>query len=109
MTLNPRFGTSDDLMTLSKAVHDRGMSVYPASTILQLTSAHRYLMIDVVINNIPALSVNTSLSSTALQADLSAWTDPNYFHPHCPIDYSNQTSVENWFVLSFIPSVCTAC
>ena len=70
-----------------------------------LISACRYLMIDVVINNIPALDVNTSLSSTALQADLSAWTDPNYFHPHCPIDYSNQTSVENWSVFLLFSSV----
>ena len=53
-------------------------------------------MVDVVINNVPSLNVNTSLSSSALQADASRWTDPAEFHPQCWIDYSNQTSVEYW-------------
>ncbi len=53
-------------------------------------------MVDVVINNVPSLSVNTSLSTTALQADGSRWTDPAEFHPQCWIDFSNTTSVEYW-------------
>ena len=53
-------------------------------------------MVDVVINNGPSLSVNTSLSTTALQADGSRWTDPAEFHPQCWIDFSNTTSVEYW-------------
>jgi alpha-amylase len=51
-------------------------------------------MVDIVVNNIPSLSVNASTNATALTADGSRWTDPSYFHPFCWIDYSNQTSVE---------------
>ncbi|CAD6578592.1 MAG: hypothetical protein TREMPRED_002226 [Tremellales sp. Tagirdzhanova-0007] len=78
LTLNPRFGTADDLKALSNALHKRGM----------------FLMVDVVVNNIPSLSINTSMSSAALQADGSLWTDPAEFHPQCWIDFSNQTSIE---------------
>lgn len=77
--LNPRFGTADDLKALSKALHDRGM----------------YLMVDIVVNNIPGTTVNDSFSTSDLVADGSIWTDPSEFHPQCWIDYSNQTSVEN--------------
>ncbi|RXK40840.1 alpha-amylase [Tremella mesenterica] len=77
-TLNPRFGTESDLLALSSAVHERGM----------------YLMVDIVVNNIPSLSVSASLSSSSLAADNSYWTDPSDFHPQCWIDYSNATSVE---------------
>lgn len=55
-------------------------------------------MVDVVVNNIPALSVDTSQSTSALQADLSFWSDPADFHSQCWVDYSNQTSVEYWCV-----------
>jgi alpha-amylase len=51
-------------------------------------------MVDIVVNNIPSLSVNTSTNATALSSDGSRWTDPSYFHPFCWIDYSNTTSVE---------------
>ncbi|KAK4686429.1 hypothetical protein P7C73_g3699, partial [Tremellales sp. Uapishka_1] len=78
LTLNPRFGSSDDLHALSAAVHARGM----------------LLMVDIVINNVPSLSVNTSTSTAALVADGSRWTDPAEFHEFCWIDYENQTSVE---------------
>ncbi|GFZ44160.1 1,4-alpha-D-glucan glucanohydrolase 1 [Saitozyma sp. JCM 24511] len=78
LTLNPRFGSDADLNALSAALHARGM----------------YLMVDIVVNNIPSLSVNASTNATALTADGSRWTDPSYFHPFCWIDYNNQTSVE---------------
>jgi len=80
LTLNPRFGTSDDLTALSTALHKRGM----------------YLMVDIVINNVPALSTRTSHNMEALQADNAIWTDPSYYHEQCWIDYGNQTSVEYW-------------
>ncbi|ODN79910.1 hypothetical protein L202_03799 [Cryptococcus amylolentus CBS 6039] len=78
LTLNARFGTSDDLKSLVKALHDRGM----------------YIMVDIAVNNIPGTSYNDSLSSTALKADGSRWTDPAQFHTRCDIDYNNATSVE---------------
>jgi hypothetical protein len=80
LTLNPRFGTSDDLMALSTALHNRGM----------------YFMVDIVVNNVPALSINTSQSAAALQADNTIWSDPSYYHEQCWIDYNNQTSIEYW-------------
>ncbi|KAL7421747.1 hypothetical protein Q5752_003518 [Cryptotrichosporon argae] len=76
--LNPRFGTHADLLALSDALHARGM----------------WLMVDIVVNNIPALSTNDSTNTTALAADTNLWTLPEYFHEFCWIDYSNTTSVE---------------
>ena len=78
--INPRFGTEDDLKLLSKTLHDRGM----------------YLMVDVVVNNVPSLHWEDSESASALQASTLMWDDPAYFHQHCWIDFSNQTSVEYW-------------
>ena len=52
-------------------------------------------MVDIVVNNVPALSVQTSQSTQALQSDGSYLTNPNQFHSQCWIDYNNQTSVEN--------------
>lgn len=60
-------------------------------------------MVDIVVNNIPALAVNTSLSTSALQSVGSRWTDPSQFHPQCWIDYNNNTSVEYWYVVSRLP------
>lgn len=77
-SLNPRFGDSDDLLALSDAVHKRNM----------------YLMVDIVVNNVPSLDNTTSQTADALVADDSFWQDPSYFHPICNIDYDNQTSVE---------------
>ncbi|ORY32604.1 glycoside hydrolase superfamily [Naematelia encephala] len=78
LSLNPRFGSSDDLLALSAALHSRGM----------------YLMVDIVVNNVPALSTATALSTQQLQADGSRYTNPAYFHPQCWIDYTNQTSID---------------
>jgi alpha-amylase len=82
MTVNPRFGSEDDLKALSKALHDRGM----------------FFMVDVAVNNVPSLNVHDALDPNALAADNSRWTKPEYFHEHCWIDYSNTTSVEQWYV-----------
>ncbi|KAG9097722.1 hypothetical protein FRC06_007241 [Ceratobasidium sp. 370] len=69
--LNPHFGTADDLKALSTDLHARGM----------------YLMVDIVVNNVVA---------TTTQPDLSQFffKDPSQYHPYCPIDYQNQTSIE---------------
>jgi alpha-amylase len=53
-------------------------------------------MVDIVVNNIPSLHVEDSQNSAALSADGGRWTQPEYFHDHCWIDYSNATSVEYW-------------
>lgn len=77
-TLNARFGDESDLKALSDALHKRNM----------------YFMVDIVVNNVPSLDNTTSQSATALSNDLSFWTEPEYFHPICDIDYNNATSVE---------------
>ena len=74
---------------LSKTLHDRGM----------------YLMVDVVVNNVPSLHWQDSASADALKASTLIWDDPSYFHQHCWIDFSNQTSVEWWYVLPFFHSL----
>ena len=71
--LNPHFGTSDDLIALSNALHVRKM----------------YLMVDVVVNHFgPA-------NSSASYASFNPLNQPSDFHPECLItDYNNQTDVE---------------
>ncbi|EJU01148.1 glycoside hydrolase family 13 protein [Dacryopinax primogenitus] len=71
--LNPRMGTPDDLKALSNALHARGM----------------YLMVDIVANNVITLNYT--------DPDLSkfAFTSTDMYHPYCPIDFSNQTSIEH--------------
>lgn len=59
-------------------------------------------MVDVVINNVPALSTDTALTTEALKADGTRWTDPADYHPQCWIDYNNATSVENWWARASI-------
>ena len=71
--LNPHFGSADDLIALSDALHARDM----------------YLMVDVVVNHFgPANSSDSFASFNPLNR-------PRYFHPKCLItDYNNQTDVE---------------
>ncbi|PWY91121.1 alpha-amylase AmyA [Aspergillus heteromorphus CBS 117.55] len=74
--LNPRFGTQQDLLDLSQALHDRGM----------------YLMMDTVINNMAYFTNGTdpSSSSSIDYAIFNPFNDPKYFHPYCQItDYNN--------------------
>lgn len=76
-TLNPHFGTADDLHALSDALHKRGM----------------YLMFDVVVNHMasPDRKVNFTNFSPP-------FSDASSFHPLCFVDESpdtkNQTTVE---------------
>ncbi|KAH7884079.1 glycoside hydrolase family 13 protein [Phlebopus sp. FC_14] len=85
-SLNPQFGTVDDLKNLSSSLHSRGM----------------YLMLDIVVNHMvsprPAnLTAIRFPNSTTVKntTDLYPFTDLSDFHPLCWItDYSNQTEVE---------------
>ncbi|CAE6375269.1 unnamed protein product [Rhizoctonia solani] len=63
---------ADDLKALSTELHARGM----------------YLMVDVVVNNVVAAGTT--------EPDLSSFffKQPSQYHPYCPIDYKNQTSIE---------------
>ncbi|CAE6409846.1 unnamed protein product, partial [Rhizoctonia solani] len=70
--LNAHFGTADDLKALSAELHARGM----------------YLMVDMVVNNVVAAGTT--------EPDLSSFffKQPSQYHPYCPVDYKNQTSIE---------------
>ncbi|KAH9901106.1 alpha-amylase [Cubamyces lactineus] len=70
--LNSKFGTADDLKALSDELHSRGM----------------YLMVDVVVNNVMALSTTPDLSTYMFK-------DKSQYHPYCPIDWGNTTSEQN--------------
>ncbi|KAH6871124.1 alpha-amylase [Coprinopsis sp. MPI-PUGE-AT-0042] len=69
--LNSKFGTSDDLHALVDGLHRRGM----------------YIMVDVVVNHVMATSTTPDYSDYFFK-------DASFYHPYCPIDYSNATSTE---------------
>ncbi|KAI9569521.1 glycoside hydrolase family 13 protein [Boletus coccyginus] len=79
--LNDRFGTPDDLKSLSRELHNRGM----------------YLMVDIVVNDVMATSINPDLSTYMFK-------DESQFHPYCPMDQNNATSVERcWLGDTTVP------
>lgn len=61
--LNDKFGTSDDLLALSKEIHQRDM----------------YLMVDVVVNDVMALSTNPDYSIYMFKDAVRAPTFPHFF------------------------------
>ncbi|USW53609.1 Putative carbohydrate binding module family 20, glycosyl hydrolase, family 13, catalytic [Septoria linicola] len=73
-SLNSNFGTADDLKALSAGLHARGM----------------YLMVDVVANHM----ASSSAPSAVKYNQLLPFNDAKYYHPYCPLDYSNATSVQ---------------
>lgn len=72
-SLNPAFGTVDDLSDLSAALHARGM----------------YLMVDVVTNHFAYDGCGTCVDYSIF----NPFNSSSYFHPFCLIDYNNETSV----------------
>ncbi|KAJ5951191.1 Alpha-amylase [Penicillium vulpinum] len=77
--LNPHFGTHQDLLDLSAALHARGM----------------YFMMDTVINNMAWI---TNGSNPATHIDYSAlepFNNADYYHPYCKIiDWNNMTDAQ---------------
>lgn len=73
-SINPHFGTSEDLKALSDELHRRGM----------------FLMVDTVLNHLA--STSTSVEASKLEAEHMMFTDPSEYHPYCPVDYSNRES-----------------
>ncbi|PYH40902.1 alpha-amylase [Aspergillus saccharolyticus JOP 1030-1] len=73
-TLNPHFGTEQDLLDLSQALHDRDM----------------YLMMDTVINNMAYFTNGTDPATSIDYTQLHPFNDAKYYHPYCPItDYND--------------------
>jgi len=62
--LNSRFGTSDDLKALSAELHRRGMFVTSVCHVcLRSPYFTRYLMVDIVANNVMATSITPDFST----------------------------------------------
>ncbi|KAL3421233.1 alpha amylase [Phlyctema vagabunda] len=82
-SVNPHFGTAEDLLALSDALHARGM----------------YLMVDVVVNHMAAASTKVDFSRYV------PFNDSSYFHSEAFItDYDNQQLVEHgWLGDSNVP------
>lgn len=79
-SLNDHFGTHQDLLDLSAALHERGM----------------YLMMDTVINN---MAYMTDGDDPAKNIDYSALTPFNkseYYHPYCKIKDWNDYHDAQW-------------
>ncbi|KAI0057115.1 alpha-amylase [Artomyces pyxidatus] len=70
--INSHFGTSDDLKALSAELHRRNM----------------YLMVDIVANNVMSTSITPDFSSYMFK-------EPSQYHPYCPVDWANDTSIKN--------------
>lgn len=72
--LNENFGSREDLLNLTKALHDRDM----------------YLMTDVVINNMAYVSNGRSPAKTVDYSTFVPFDSSKYFHPYCEItDYDD--------------------
>ena len=84
-SLNPHFGTGEDLNALADALHKRSM----------------YLMVDVVVNHF------ASKDSNPLYASFIPFNQESDFHAKCFItDYNNQTDVEQcWLGDNNVPLV----
>ncbi|OBT61381.1 hypothetical protein VE03_09244 [Pseudogymnoascus sp. 23342-1-I1] len=85
--LNDHFGTSDDLKSLADALHARGMS----------------FMVDIVINHFGSIQDSSSVDYSAYP---SPFNDASAFHSACTIDYNDQSSIENcWVVTTPAPAL----
>jgi len=90
--LNSRFGTSDDLKALSAELHKRGMFVLFSLLsimfhMLILILMKRYLMVDVVVNDVMSTSITPDLSGYLFK-------EPDQYHPFCWVNYSSTVSEE---------------
>nr|AOO85390.1 alpha-amylase [Aureobasidium pullulans] len=72
--VNTNFGSAADLVSLSKALHDRGM----------------YLMVDIVTNHMGYNGCGNCVDYSIY----NPFNSQSYYHPFCLINYNDQTSVE---------------
>ncbi|KAE8382485.1 glycoside hydrolase superfamily [Aspergillus bertholletiae] len=78
-SLNSKFGTHQDLLDLSAAVHSRGM----------------YLMMDTVINNMAYMTNGKDPATNIDYSALTPFNDSSYYHPYCKItDWNNYTNAQ---------------
>ncbi|THX53195.1 alpha-amylase [Aureobasidium pullulans] len=70
--VNTNFGSAADLVSLSKALHARGM----------------YLMVDIVTNHMGYAGCGSCVD----YSQFNPFDKQSYYHPFCLIDYNNQNS-----------------
>ncbi|OCF59966.1 hypothetical protein L486_02639 [Kwoniella mangroviensis CBS 10435] len=85
--LNKHFGTAQDLLDLSAAIHVRGM----------------YLMVDVVANHVGVESKDAFLPSQRY----GPFNSPADFHTYCSPDWDDQWDVENCWLSENMPDLNT--
>ncbi|WVQ81037.1 hypothetical protein IAT38_003144 [Cryptococcus sp. DSM 104549] len=85
--LNPHFGTPEDLIDLSAALHARGM----------------YLMVDVVANHVGA----ENKDAFAPGAHYGPFSSPSDFHDYCKPNWDDQWDVENCWLSEQMPDLNT--
>lgn len=73
-SINPSFGSEQDFINLVTALHSRGM----------------WMMVDVVANHVGP--IGEDLSGVG---QINPFNQASYYHPYCPINWSNQWSVQN--------------
>ncbi|KAL3455939.1 glycoside hydrolase superfamily [Aspergillus heterothallicus] len=80
-SLNSHFGTHDDLLRLSEALHARGM----------------FLLMDVVVNNMAYILEDDGDPARDIDySTLTPFNDSSYYHPYCKIsDWNNYTNAQN--------------
>ena len=78
-SLNSHFGTHQDLLDLSNALHDRGM----------------YLMMDTVLNNMAYITNGSDPATHIDYSVLTPFNSSSYYHPYCKIsDWNNFTNAQ---------------
>ncbi|KAL3472474.1 glycoside hydrolase superfamily [Aspergillus californicus] len=78
-SLNSHFGTHQDLLDLSDALHSRDM----------------YLMMDTVINNMASVTNGKDPATAIDYSVLKPFNNADYFHPYCKItDWNNYTNAQ---------------
>ncbi|KAI9371642.1 glycoside hydrolase superfamily [Aspergillus egyptiacus] len=79
-TLNPHFGTHQDLLDLSQALHDRGM----------------FLMMDTVINNMAFVTNGGNPATDVNYTTLNPFNKQDFYHPYCRIYDWNDYPQSQW-------------
>ncbi|KAL4747423.1 hypothetical protein BDW72DRAFT_15888 [Aspergillus terricola var. indicus] len=79
-SLNDHFGTHQDLLDLSAALHERGM----------------YLMMDTVINNMAYMTDGEDPAKNIDYSTLTPFNKSDYYHPYCKIENWNDYHDAQW-------------
>ncbi|GFF42650.1 alpha-amylase A type-3 [Aspergillus udagawae] len=79
-SLNPYFGTKQDLLDLSAEVHKRGM----------------FLMMDTVINNMAYITNGSDPATHIEYSTLKPFDSPSYYHPYCQVEHWDNFTEAQW-------------